>query len=250
MSEKPKRTLTPEQLQKMKEGRKKAMEERRKLKEQIKTEEKDAKAKERKLAKEAEKQKQAEEKARKDAEKKKELEQELQALQQQKDRIETMKKTVEHRKNFRAKIRKAEDEPVAQPDTLVKVIDEDADYEGYPVEEDEDEASEAAEMPDVNDQHHKIFLEQVDKLSGSLSSAKSKEIFDGLVKGYDKKNDITTNLNNMAADLKRMIRENVSQIKKNEKVIAKEQLKEEVVSLETRDELKYKSQLSSLMRLR
>lgn len=244
MSEKPKRTLTPEQLQKMKEGRKKAMEERRKLKEQIKTEEKDAKAKERKLAKEAEKQKQAEEKAKKDAEKKKELEQELQALQQQKDRIESMKKTVEHRKNFRAKIRKVEDEPLVPPESLVKVIDEDADYEGYPVEEDEEE------LPDVNEEHHKIFLEQVDKLSGSLSSAKSKEIFDGLVKGYDKRNDITTNLNNMAADLKRMIRENVSQIKKNEKVIAKEQLKEEVVSLETKEELKYKSQLSNLMRLR
>lgn len=240
MSDKPKRTITPEQLEKMKEGRKKAMEERRKLKEQIKTEEKEAKAKERRLAKEAEKQKAIELKAKKDAEKKKELEQELQALQMQKDRIDSMKKTVEHRKNFRAKIRDVE-VPEASEVAEASVAAEDAEYEGYPVDEEE---------PDMNDEHHKMFMEQVDKVKGSLSSEKSKEVFNGLVKGYDKSNDITANLNKMAAELKQMIKDNMTQIKKNESVIAKEQEQEEVVMVETKDEYRYKSQLSSLMRLR
>jgi len=244
MSDKPKRTITPEQLEKMKEGRKKAMEERRKLKEQIKTEEKEAKVKERRLAKEAEKQKAAELKAKKDAEKKKELEQELQALQMQKDRIDSMKKTVEHRKNFRAKIREVEVPDISDVSEAAEAAveaEEDADYEGYP---------EANDEPDVNEEHHKMFVEQVEKLSGSLSSEKSKEVFNGLVKGYDKSNDITTNLNKMSAKLKQIIKDNITQIKKNENVIAKEQEKEEVVMVETKDEYRYKSQLSSLMRLR
>ena len=44
-TQKPKRTITPEQREKMAEGRKKAMEERRKTKDLIKKEEKDAKTK-------------------------------------------------------------------------------------------------------------------------------------------------------------------------------------------------------------
>lgn len=244
MSDKPKRTLTPEQLEKMKEGRKKAMEERRKLKEQIKSEEKDAKVKERKLMKEAEKQKAAELKAKKDAEKKKELEQELQALQMQKDRIDSMKKTVEHRKNFRAKIRDAE---VVEAEEETPKED---DYLGYHLTAEEEEEEESEVVDDTNDKHHKLFLEQVDKMKNSLSSAKSKEVFNGLVNSYDKSSDITSNLNKMASELKQLIKDNMTQIKKNEKVIAKEQEKEDVVVVETKDEYKYKSQLSSLMRLR
>ena len=71
-----------------------------------------------------------------------------------------------------------------------------------------------------------------------------------LVKSYDKHQDISYNLNAMAAELKKMIADNVVQIKKNEKVIEKEQASEDVVVVETKEEAKYKSQLSSLMRLR
>ena len=91
ISQKPKRIITPEQREKMAEGRKRAMEERRHTKELIKQEEKDVDKKHKQLLKEQDKQLVRDQKLKKEEQKKRDLEVELAGLQQQKDRIESLK---------------------------------------------------------------------------------------------------------------------------------------------------------------
>ena len=249
-----KKTLTPEQLEKMQEGRKKAMAERRKIKEQIKTEEKEAKIKEKKLSREAEKQKKAEEKAKKEADKKRELEAELQALQQQKDRIESMKKTMESRNKFRARMREKQNKDHLEEG--VKVIDEPIDdlEELFELAE-EVEASGAVEEEETKDFIHdeeKIFRHTASVLAHN-AKPETQQLFNKITGNYDRSKSITENLNDMSNEIKKMIAETLKQVKKNEKVIEKEQPKEDVEQVpleEAVEEIKYKSNLSSLMKLR
>ena len=78
-------------------------------------------------------------------------------------------------------------------------------------------------------------------------------MFTKITSNYDNSLDITTNLKNMANDLKQLIASNVEQIKANNKVIAEAKPVREIEQPtfeEIRKEQKYESQLASLMRLR
>ena len=245
-----KRTISPEQRAKMAEGRKKAMEERKKMKEQIKEEEKSAKQKEKQLAKEEKKQKTKVEKANKELEKKKELDLELQALAQQKDRIETLKKTMENRSKFRNKIKEFKEEEQEDINKNIDMrIESPIEEESLSPETLSPEPLKETEEPD----QEVLFKEEVNKIANSTKDVKSREIFTKLTNNYNKNMDISQNLTHMVANLKEMIRENTIAIKKATPTIEKLEQEKPIVEMtlqESKDDNRYKSQLSSLMRLR
>ena len=240
MSEKPKRIISDEQRAKMIEGRKRAMEERKRKREEEKTKSKAI----------AEKKK---------ADKDKELELELQALRQQKDHAESKKKTMEHRKNFRDKIRREEElkkfkesqeeqmkidykeeqryAKEAIKDEVEEEIEDDVTQEELDFLEEYGRKEQAeqniqihVEEP-VHDHEHKseqeidpmeekIFKAQVQALSTGKGK-ETKKLFEKITENYDKKKSITDNLNSMASEIKELIKNNTKQIKKNEKVVEK-----------------------------
>ena len=265
-----KKTISDEQRKKMQEGRKRAMEERRKKKEEEKVAMDKLTPDQKRALKKAEKD--AKEKAKKD-----QLEAELQALQQQKDRIESMKTTMENRKKFRNKVRSKVDK--AEP-----VEPEKPESDRQPVEmsiEELNDLNPDEEIPEEwreDIEHHEIiahdkpepspepspaepkkktdkeiFDEGVKDIIGKAKSPDTKKLLNHVTKKYNKSMSITDNLNNMAKEIKDMIRDNVKQIKKVDKVIEKEKPKDRVEMVpveEVKKEYKYKSQMASLMRIR
>ena len=259
-TQKPKRTITPEQREKMAEGRKKAMEERRKTKDLIKKEEKDAKTKEKKLLKEQDKQKARDEKLRKEEQKKKDLEIELAGLQQQKDRIESLKKTMENRSKFRDKIQKFKEQE--EQDTRPKMTIEPLSpiEEAQPQDEMHDEhvvpsvkieSEQLEQIPEIDKEQ--IVRTEVQRLLETTKNNKVRDIFKKVTNSYNKNMDVTQNLKIMMDDLKKLIIDNTKELKKAERIIETEEQKKDIVEKtldEVKEEVKYKSQLSSLMRLR
>jgi len=245
MSEPKKRTISQEQLNKMAEGRKKAMAERKKNKEPPKP------------------------KKKRDEQKQKELDLELQALKQQKDQVESKKKTIEHRKQFRDKIKKEEIEiqiedlegdiitDYKEEQAYSKAITMDELEEALAEEQEEEELERGARQEeDAEDAMiAKAFKAQCKSLAEHAKPDVKKE-FLRLTDNYDNSSNITENLNRMATELKKMIKTNAIQAKKVDKVIKKEvkslpvePVVEKTVE-EVKDECRYQSQLSSLMRLR
>ncbi len=267
-----KKTISEEQRLKMQEGRKRAMEERRKKKE----EEKKA------MDKLTPEQKRSLKKVEKDAKekaKKAQLEAELQALQQQKDRIETMKTTMENRKKFRNKVRSKVEEKAEEPSDTdmedLKDMEENIEMDITDQTEEHheiiahdnitkiDEPSPPKAEPEKPDKvkpvakpkktDKEIFDEGVKDILGKAKSEDTKKLLNHVTKKYDKSMSITDNLNQMAKEIKEMIRHNVKHIKKVDKVIEKEKPKDKVEMApieEVKKEYKYKSQMSSLMRIR
>jgi len=227
MSDKPKRTITEEQRKKMAEGRKKAMEKRKT------------------------------EKAQKDKQKDIELKKELEVLRAQKDQMEAKAITKENRKKFREKMRSKsvsfdpEPEPEPEPEPPSPDIEEPI-RESEP-EPDEDESPRVdVDVDEVLVKHEKVFKEHVAELK-KTANPETKKMFTKITSNYDNSLDITTNLKNMANDLKQLIASNVEQIKANNKVIAEAKPVREIEQQtfeEVRKEQKYESQLASLMRLR
>lgn len=235
-----KRTLTPEQLEKMREGRKKAMDARR-----VAKEEEDKKAT--KAKKEAEKEAKRAEKRKKEEAKQRELQKELEALQQQKDRIEGMKKTYTNRNKFKAKMDEIKN---PEPNIAMDVADmaeefiDDIEHHEIIAQDFEEDASE-----DEQD----IFMEKRDELLSDVKNPKTRELFSKITNRYDKSKDITQNLNTMVSNLKQFLIENTKEIKKTQKIIEKEEQQKPIIerdSEEVKEESRYRSQLSSLMRLR
>tara|TARA_R110001599_G_scaffold10912_5_gene52782 strand:+ start:1417 stop:2088 length:672 start_codon:yes stop_codon:yes gene_type:complete len=223
MSDKPKRTISEEQRKKMADGRKKAMEKRK------------------------------DEKAQKDKQKDIELKQELEVLRAQKDQMEAKAITKENRKKFRDKMRsksvtfdkEEEPLPVIEEESLAL----DASPES-PREPDESPRDLDSDQKLVRDE--KMFKEHVEKLANN-ANPETKKVFSKITSTYDNNVDITTNLRNMASELKLLIASNVEQIKTNNKVISESKPVREIhqpTFEEIRTEQKYESQLASLMRLR
>lgn len=233
MSEKPKRTLTEEQKEKMRAGREKAMAERKKAA--------DKEAKEKKKKEQEEKREQKrKDKIVKEDEKKKQLDAELQALQQEKDRIEVSKKTRENRDKFRNKLK----EP------SIEMSIEDLPSDGDLPEEHHEIIAHDEEQEPIDEE--KLFYEKVHDIAKQQRPEVAK-VFRNLTSGYDRKKDITDNLQAMIADVKAVIKKNVEEIKSTKKVVDKEEEKQEVISRkeeEVKEQKKYVSQLHTLMRLR
>lgn len=250
-NEKPKRTITPEQREKMALGRKRAMEERRATKELIKKEETSTKALEKKLLKEQSKQEVRETKLKKEAQKKKDLEDELAGLQQQKDRIEALKKTMENRNKFREKIIKFKEEE--DDNQRPKMIIEPKEFIKVPMCDDDDDDDDAPHhTSDIVDKEE-IVRKEVEKLLGTAKNTKVRDIFKKITNSYNKNMDVTQNLKIMMDDLKKLIVDNTKELKKSTTIIQNEEDKKDIVEKtldEVKEEVKYKSQLSSLMRLR
>lgn len=232
-----KRTLTPEQLEKMKEGRKRAMEARRK--------EKDEKAKvEAKLTTEEKREAKRAEKRNKEQQKSKELQKELEALQQQKDRIEGVKKTMDNRNKFKMKVEAIKGIPPPaeeEPDLPFEMDDEEEHHEIIAHDKTEEQ------------EHEELFNEKRDDIIKSVKNPATRAVFNKVTNNYNNKLNITENLNNMVESLRQMIKDNTREIKKTNKVIEKEEVKMPVIEKthdEMKEEVKYKSQLNSLMRLR
>lgn len=218
MSDKPKRTISEEQRKKMAEGRKKAMEKRKS------------------------------EKAEKDKQKDIELKKELEVLRAQKDQMEAKAITKENRKKFREKMRSKSVSFDKEEEPLPVIEEESIDASPEPSPEPYSEPSPDQKL--VRDE--KIFKEHVDKLAEN-AKPETKKVFSKITSTYDNNVDITTNLRNMASELKLLIASNVEQIKTNNKVIAEAKPVREIEQPtfeEIRKEQKYESQLASLMRLR
>lgn len=226
---------------------------------------------------------------KKKADKQKELELELQALKQQKDHAESKKKTMEHRKNFRDKIRREEElkrfkeeqeeqmkidykeeqryAKEAIKDEVDEEIEDDITQEELDFLEEYSKREQAEEnikihveepkeeLPDPMEE--KIFKAQVKALATGRNKETTK-LFEKITDNYDNKKSITDNLNAMASEIKELIKNNTKQIKKNEKVVVKETKKKKVNHFEVeqvpieqvKEEQKYKSKLNNLMRLR
>ena len=267
-TEKPKRTITPEQREKMAEGRKRAMEERRQTKELIKKEEKDAKTKEKKLLKEQDKQKARDEKLKKEEQKRKDLEIELAGLQQQKDRIESLKKTMENRSKFRDKIQKFKEQEeqdtrpkmTIEPLSPVEESPEDEMHDEHVVPSVIVEPAQPAQPINISDitpprviDKEQIVRSEVERLLETTKNKKVRDIFKKLTNNYNTNMDVTQNLKVMMDDLKKLIIDNTKELKKADKIIEQEESKKAISEKtldEVKEEQKYKSQLSSLMRLR
>jgi len=137
----------------------------------------------------------------------------------------------------------------------VKVIDDD--YLEDPLESEQNEQDEQDLDRSRINEEEKIFKHTAKVLCHN-SKPETKKIFETLTSNYNRNKTITENLNDMSSQIKKMIAETVKQVKKNEKVI--EKVKEEVVkeqpsvvaipAEEVKEEIKYKSNLSSLMKLR
>jgi len=231
MSDKPKRTISEEQRKKMAEGRKKAMEKRK------------------------------DEKAQKDKQKDIELKKELEVLRAQKDQMEAKAITKENRKKFREKMRSKSVSFDKEEEPLPVIEEESLALDASP-EPSTESPSEPSPEPDVESKasprdqklvrDEKVFKEHVEKLAEN-AKPETKKVFSKITSTYDNNVDITTNLRNMASELKLLIASNVEQIKTNNKVIAETKPVREIVQPtfeEIRTEQKYESQLASLMRLR
>lgn len=195
-------------------------------------------------------------------EKKKELDKELAALKQQKDAMETKKKTMEHRKEFRTRIRsksqaELEPEPKLEPEPEPQAEqheepepERNVTFDIENLLERSPSPQQAAQPPQLNEE--KIFKSQVAALSHN-AKPETKKLFKQVTDKYDNTISITDNLRSMSDELKKLIASNVKQIKKNNEVIEAAEAKEEVIDKtleEVKVEHKYKSQLASLMRLR
>ncbi len=227
MSDKPKRTISEEQRKKMAEGRKKAMEKRKS------------------------------EKAEKDKQKDIELKKELEVLRAQKDQMEAKAITKENRKKFREKMRSKSVSFDKEEEPLPVIEEESLALDASPREPSPESPREPEEPeePDSDQKlvrDEKVFKEHVEKLAEN-ANPETKKVFSKITSTYDNNVDITTNLRNMASELKLLIASNVEQIKTNNKVIAETKPVREIhqpTFEEIRTEQKYESQLASLMRLR
>jgi hypothetical protein len=212
----------------MQEGRKKAMEARKALRE----EEKKATKKEKELNKKTEK-------SQKEIQKVKNLELELQALQQQKDRIETLKKTQENRAKFRNKMKEFKEEE-QNCEMTIKEPPLVAEPEPEPEPE-----------PVINEEQ--VFKEKAKEMEGLAKTKETKELFKKVVGSFNNQISITDNIKNMVAELKDLIKKNTKHAKEVDNVVKQVVVQkpiEELNIVEMKAEEKYKSQLSSLMRLR
>ena len=257
MSEKnPKKVLSPEQLLKMQEGRKKASESRKLAKEKAKE---DAKNKEKALAK---------------SDKSDLLELEIQALAQQQDRINNLKLQVDRKKQVKSKLKKIKDEKeeVAEAEAKAKVnSDSDSDNEQSEEEIEIKKPLEKIDIPieipkipkkeipinesekhNIDKDYKELFELESSKLRVKLDPSVHK-YYDNAIKKFDYNIPLNDNINNMINYVKVVVHENTQlankikeekQISDDSKIIVERQEEETIV------EKQITSQINKLMKMR
>jgi len=261
MSEKnPKKVLSPEQLLKMQEGRKKAAESRKLAKEKAKE---DAKNKEKALAK---------------SDKSDLLELEIQALAQQQDRINNLKLQVDRKKQVKSKLKKIKDE---KEETAAEVAEAAEEEEANVNSNSDSEQSEEeieikkplekidipieipkipkkeipineSEKHNIDKDYKELFELESSKLRVKLDPSVHK-YYDNAIKKFDYNIPLNDNINNMINYVKLVVQENTElankikeekQISDDSKIIVERQEEETIV------EKQITSQISKLMKMR
>lgn len=205
MSEKakPKKTLTPEQLEKMRVGRAKAYEKR-------------------KLEKEKEKAKMKAEQEAIKKQKLKDIELQKQALQQQKDRIEALAISKKKKAEIKRRLKEVKDKPEVLQE--VEAIVEN--YEGVNetketkqlelkiekiVEQTEEKLEDLEDHEDNTNEfekeYKKIFTEQSEKIAKTLPS-NARQVFLEQVTHFDVQKNVSENINFMIQNLLNRVNEN------------------------------------------
>lgn len=258
MSEKnPKKVLSPEQLLKMQEGRKKASESRKLAKEKAKE---DAKNKEKALAK---------------SDKSDLLELEIQALAQQQDRINNLKLQVDRKKQVKSKLKKIKDEKAETSAEVSEVAEEEAKANSdSELSEEEIEIKKPLEKIDIPIEIPKIPKKEIpinesekhniDKDYKELFELESSKLrvkldpsvhkyYDNAIKKFDYNIPLNDNINNMINYVKVVVHENTQlankikeekQISDDSKIIVERQEEETIV------EKQITSQINKLMKMR
>jgi len=252
MSSKPKKTLTEEQLQKMKEGRKKAIEKRKQEREEAK-----AKALEFDVAK-------------KQKDKQKLLELEMEALQQQQDRIDNLRLQVERKKEVKSKlkrIKQTEEKPEDQVfETKEKVIDDD---EYLEIEEAEDVIETIEDVGDIlhseakhleeeppnvpnDEEYSEVFKREANKMRKNIP-VDVRHLYDDAVKKFDFTLSLDDNIKSMIDYVKDVVQNNTELANRiRNKQIQKEN-KKEVVQKSVNEKVAEQaidSKLSKLMKMK
>lgn len=212
MSEKakPKKTLTPEQLEKMRVGRAKAYEKR-------------------KLEKEKEKAKMKAEQEAIKKQKLKDIELQKQALQQQKDRIEALAISKKKKAEIKRRLKEVKDKPevLQEVEAIVenyegvndskepkqlelkieKIVEQTDKRINKKLEDLEEQDAEGNHTNEFEKEYKKIFTEQSEKIAKTLPS-NARQVFLEQVTHFDVQKNVSENINFMIQNLLNRVNEN------------------------------------------
>lgn len=239
MSDKPKKTLSPEQLEKMRVGRQKAYEKRKKEREE-------AKSKSKELGD-----------AKKTNNKEKLLQLEMEAMAQQQSRIDNLKMQVERKREVKSKLKLAKQQTEAQEaleDIPEETIAEEVEEELEKVEEKVEAKVEKLGGEDgISDaEYTKVFFQQANLIKKKIP----KEVhnyYDDAVSKFDFTLTLDDNIKNMINYVKDVVKDNTKIVKNVRQVQKKAEEKEEIISkpkVEDEAEKHIDSQISRLMKMR
>ena len=236
MSDKPKKTLSPEQLEKMKIGRKKAYEKRKKEREEAKNKSKELGD------------------AKKKNDKEKLLQLEMEAMQQQQDRIDNLKMQVERKKQVKSKLKHAKLDSIEEEEAEALQSEHEEIIET--VEEELEKVEEKVEkkiVPEISDaEYTKVFYQQANLIKKKMP----KEVhnyYDDAVNKFDFTLSLDNNIQNMINYVKDVVDHNTKIVKDVRNVQKKVEEKQEVISkpkVEHEAEKNIDSQISKLIKMR
>jgi hypothetical protein len=250
MSEKPKKTLSPEQLKKMQEGRKRAYEKRKS---------------EREAAKQASKEKTQ---AKKDNDKEKLLQLEMEAMKQQQDRIDHLKLQVERKREVKAKLKSIKEDVEDEPDDadqeyVPEVIEEElindvANKVAEEVEEVLEKVEEKVEKKEEksvswsNEEYTEVFQREANKMRAKIPK-EVQHYYTDAVRKFDFSLSLDDNIQNMINYVSSVVKKNaetVSEVRKVQKNIEDKQELVQKQEPEIQMEKELQSQINKLIKMK
>lgn len=246
-SNKPKKTLSEDQLEKMREGRKKAMEKRKKEREEAKEKAKEL------------------ESAKKSKDKQKLLELEMQALQQQQDRIDNLKMQVERKKEVKSKLKNLKDTQEKPDDQkfdelpaqeavleeMEEVLEEVQEAVEEEVELDIPKPSQEKYVPS-DEEYSETFKREANKMRNKIPQD-VRHIYDDSIKKFDFSLSLDDNIKYMIEHVKTVVNSNTDLAKSIRNKQIERENKKEVVQKSMNEkvcEQAIDSKLSKLMKMK
>ena len=246
MSEKPKKTLSPEQLEKMRVGRQKAYAKRKA---------------EREAAKIVSKEKNT---ATKNNDKEKLLQLELEAMAQQQSRIDNLKIQVERKKEVKAKLKSIKEEEHIEEEHIeehIEHIEEHIEEVQSEVKEDIEEVKEKVEVKMekkvrwTDEEYSDVFEKEAKKMRAKIPK-QVQHYYDDAVSKFDFTLSLDQNIRGMIENVSKVIQKNantVDEVRKVQKHI--EEKKDPIVAIqkapiEVQVEKELESQISRLIKMR
>jgi len=203
MSDKPKKTLSEEQLKKMQEGRKKANEKRKKEREEARKQAKDLNE------------------AKKSKDKEKLLQLELEAMEQQQSRIDNLRLQVERKKQVKSKLKNIKatqeapeeqiyEQPPQQDDDKAKesIIENILEHVEEEVEHQQDlQAEQHKDYVPTNEEYELVFRTQANKMRNKIP-VDTRKYYDEAIKKFDFTLSLDDNIKSMIDYCKDVVKEN------------------------------------------